>query len=440
MSTAGASEVAVPDHALPWRHLIAFSTTNFGKSLFWTMADIFALVFATDTLGLEPAIAGSIILIALIWDAVSDPLAGSLIDRIPGITNAYGRIIRSAAPVGAVFLILIFAAQFVPPPFKPVSFAIALLAFRTMFTLVDIPDNALFSRIARRKADRLFGASARKLMATAAAVTLSLSTGWVFSEASPFTEGMRIFLLACLVAPAGAAALILGSASVRRCDHSRTVMLGRSWHLVLGALRNPAVLGLAAHMFLATLGMAVFMTALVFYARFILGEEAWYAAAMTVFLIAQASGVVIFSWIASRSTTGWALSGAAALASISTVFFLTLPISVSLIVSCGVFGLSAGGLNALRWAAAPAAIDQAEARHGFRDDAIIMAMFSLAIKSAIGFASLFMGATLSISGYAPDIIANEQQALIFRLMVGNAVIIAVIAAIIPIRLNLCASE
>lgn len=416
--------------------LISFSSTNFGKSLFWTMADVFCLVFATDTLGIQPAFAGLIILLTLVWDAVSDPLAGTMVDRWPSLNRSYGTIIRRAAPFSGLSLILIFMTQFWPREVQIASLLILLLCFRTAFTLIDIPDNALFSRIARTKSQRIFTASARKLMATLAAIAVSSSTAWIFSDDQPLSEGERILIAASIGAPLAMAALSIGSTSMRGWD--RTGGRGAAPGKLLSARHylNSGVLGLTAHMLLSSLGMAVFMSALVFHARFVLGNDTWFATAMTVFLLSQAAGVVLWSVIATKMTLHQTLLGSGAVSILAIAVFFGTSSNLMMIGACALFGCCAGGLNTLRWALAPSVIDQAEDQIGRRNEAAIMALFSLSIKTAIGLASVLVGLALSLSGYEPDRIATDAQAVFFQWSIASSAILAIFFALLPISANL----
>jgi len=42
---------------------------------------ILYLVFLTDVIGMNPALAGSIPLIGRLWDAITDPIMGNIVDR-----------------------------------------------------------------------------------------------------------------------------------------------------------------------------------------------------------------------------------------------------------------------------------------------------------------------------------------------------------------------
>lgn len=423
---------ATPDQPTSFR-LVSFSATNFGKSGFWAMADIFCLVYATDTLGVEPALAGTIILLTLVWDAVSDPVAGALVDRFQSLNRSYGTLIRWASPFCALFLVLIFSVHLLPAGLHILAFGIFLLLFRSAFTLIDIPDNALFARIARTRQQRLFAASARKIMATLAAVIVSGATAWIFSDSAALSEGQRILIAICWAAPVAALALWSGTKSVCRWDHapSDKGMVARK--ISFRYLSDASVLALTAHMFLSTLGMSVFMSALVYHARFVLGNDAWFATAMTVLLVAQAFGVVFWSALAARIPTHTAILVSVCVSVASIVLFFSASSQFMMLAGCAAFGSCAGGLNTLRWALASGVIDEASGNSGQRDEAMIMALFSLSIKSAIGLASLAVGVALTCSGFEAGGKASGIQAASFSGTIAFLAITALILAIVPTR-------
>lgn len=433
MSTDAANPRDDADTNPQARAIALFSSTNFGKSLFWSTADMFCLVYATDTLGMNPALAGLIILFTLIWDAISDPIVGSVVDRSALLGTQYGATIRIIAPIGAIFLILTFCAHLMISALQTMVFVGALFLFRTAFTLVDIPDNALFARVARHKQIRISGATFRKLMATAGAVAISLSSGWVFSGSFSSSEATRILTVAGIAGVFGVIAFFIGTASVKPWDKSRTDGSRQDLNSsVILLLKNTNLVALALHIFLSTLGMAFFMASLVYHARFVMGKNEWFAAAMTVFLIAQAIGVVAWGYIANASSSPRAIMKASALSMLAIVLFFCAGNTTLLIGACGVFGFSAGGLNALRWAIAPHVIDSVEQSTFRRYEAGAMALLSLSVKIAIGTASLLLGVVLFAFDYEAGNLASDNQAAAFRIVVAVVVLVSIALGMLPI--------
>jgi GPH family glycoside/pentoside/hexuronide:cation symporter len=111
---------------------------------------MFILLFYTQVLGLNGSLTGTIIALSLIWDAISDPLAGTLSDRL---RSRYGRrhpfMAASILPLGLGFIGL-FA-----PPQSIQSSDLALGAWllfwslwvRTFVTTFSIPHLALSAEI-----------------------------------------------------------------------------------------------------------------------------------------------------------------------------------------------------------------------------------------------------------------------------------------------------
>jgi glycoside/pentoside/hexuronide:cation symporter, GPH family len=117
------------------------SAADTGRSLFW-------LFFLVSVVGLSAGVAGTIVLIGRLWDAVNDPLIGMVTDRTD---TRWGRrrpfFLFGAIPFGVGF-ILMFA---VPPLSGTMALAVyytfAFLFFNTVYTLINVPYAALTAEL-----------------------------------------------------------------------------------------------------------------------------------------------------------------------------------------------------------------------------------------------------------------------------------------------------
>lgn len=111
---------------------------------------MFVLLFYTQVLGLSGTITGIVLFIAIVWDAISDPLMGSLSDRLK---SRWGRrhpfMVLSIIPLAGGFV-----ALFNPPEFilANMSFLAGWLLFwslwiRTALTMFAIPHLSLTAEI-----------------------------------------------------------------------------------------------------------------------------------------------------------------------------------------------------------------------------------------------------------------------------------------------------
>ncbi len=128
---------------------LAFGAGDLGPAIATIVASFFQLYFLTTIAGLPPGLAGTILLIVKIWDAVNDPIIGWLTDKTQ---TRWGRrrpwLLFGAAPFG-----LLFFLQWVVPPFdvtgKFIYYLIIALLFDTAFTVVNVPYTALTPELTR---------------------------------------------------------------------------------------------------------------------------------------------------------------------------------------------------------------------------------------------------------------------------------------------------
>lgn len=127
---------------------MAYGAGDLGTSITTNLLSFFLLFFFTNVAGLDPALAGLVLLIGKIWDAVNDPVVGVLSDRTK---SKMGRrlpwMIYAAIPFGLAF----FAQWLVPfPNDKTLLFwyyVVVGIVFNTFFTAVNLPYTALTPEI-----------------------------------------------------------------------------------------------------------------------------------------------------------------------------------------------------------------------------------------------------------------------------------------------------
>ena len=168
---------------------------------------IWLMKHATDVLLIAPAAMGTILLIARVWDAISDPMVGYLSDRT---TSRFGRrrswVLGSALPIWLT-LVMVWAPPVALPDFGLVVWVmIALLLFETAATAYAIPYYAL---------------------------GLELS--------SDYHERTRLFAWRHVISTFGYAGALLFVFLLRTADDSRQMAFAAS--LVVGALFVALVVG-----------------------------------------------------------------------------------------------------------------------------------------------------------------------------------------------------
>ena len=139
--------VALPPLSLSTK--LAYGAGDLGTAITANILGFYLLVFFTNVAGLNVGLAGSVLLIGKIWDAVNDPVVGMLSDRTR--SERWGRrypwMLWGAIPFGVTFFI-----QWLVPSFGTgegnqwglfAYYVLVGILFNSFYTIVNLPYTAL---------------------------------------------------------------------------------------------------------------------------------------------------------------------------------------------------------------------------------------------------------------------------------------------------------
>ena len=173
------------DRLVPFSSKLAFGIGQFAEGLKNTAFSAFVLFYYNQVLGLPGSLAGTALFIALMFDAVTDPLAGSLSDNHKSrLGRRHPFMYASALPLG-----LAFTGLFLPPGGLGNWGLFAWLATfavltRAAMTLYHVPHLALGAEMTENFSERTRVVAYRQFFSaagTAAAWIIGLA--WFFAEA-----------------------------------------------------------------------------------------------------------------------------------------------------------------------------------------------------------------------------------------------------------------
>lgn len=128
---------------LSFREKFGYGLGDTASHFAWDMAGMFLFFYLTDVYGISAAMAGTIMLLARVWDAISDPLIGIISDRTQtrwGKFRPY--MIWFAVPMG-ISLVLLFTTPDFDETGKIIYAACMYLLLSTTYTAVNLPYSAL---------------------------------------------------------------------------------------------------------------------------------------------------------------------------------------------------------------------------------------------------------------------------------------------------------
>ena len=426
MRREGSIEMA-GDRSPAFHTLAGYGLGDAGFLLVWHGSALFLLYAYTDILGLTPALAGLIYLVAMIWDAVSDPLIAAWAERRAARTGTYSGLIALAAlPVG-----LTYALLYVAPPGAPWAVALwalaAHLVFRTAYTIASMPYNTLPVRLttdgkARSALSgwRVVGAATGGILT---AVLTPLIAGQVLAGGASEGTGYAVAALAIGALSATflfACARLVGEpvrpGLARPAPGFRAAMTG----MLAAARHNPPFRTLIGLIVLGTIGGGFFTHNALYFMTHVIGRPD----AITLVLASSALATVFAApaWVILAGRTSKRTSLMTGLA-VAAVGYLLLGFASGpdlLVPLIGVIIAGAGGaaIPVMLWSMVPDTIEHGEAETGERVEARSFGLTTFAQKTAVGITVLLAGGLLSLAGYGESAAPSEDALLAIRLMVS----------------------
>lgn len=122
---------------------IGYGLGDTASHFVWDMVGFWILIFYTDTFGISAAAAGTIMLIARIWDMVSDPLMGIIADRTNSRWGKFRPYLLWMALPYSVLAVLTFSTPDFGPSGKVVYAGVTYFLLMTVFTAINLPYSSL---------------------------------------------------------------------------------------------------------------------------------------------------------------------------------------------------------------------------------------------------------------------------------------------------------
>lgn len=125
-----------------------------GRQFITGLTATYILVFLTDVFGVEAGAAGAIMTFAAVWDAINDPILGSLADRTRTRWGTYRPYLLFVPLPLAIVSVLLFAAPELSPTGKVVYTAVLYICYGMLLTTIEIPYNAILPTMTKNEMKR----------------------------------------------------------------------------------------------------------------------------------------------------------------------------------------------------------------------------------------------------------------------------------------------
>jgi len=377
-----------------------------------------------DQLGLSIGVAGTIVLLSRIWDAVLDPCIGFLSDR--GKTS-FGRrrpwILLAALPLAVSFFLLCS-----PDVFPELSanralwfFALTFLFF-LFWTAVSVPYEALGAELSFRYHERTSILSVREagvILGTFFAGALPFIVGLDTSSTASLTTISELGFLYGLLLCISCIFCVLKTKEVAWSQKKRSSPA--AWTTFAQAFQQQPFRILLISYLIAAIGAALPATLILFYVEHVLKSDQG-----SLFLVIYfAVGLICLPgwiWLSKKfeKKQTWLLAMAVNTGAFAAVFFLGEGMELLYGILVALSGIGYGATLAIPASMQADVIDYDELQHGVRREGQLLGIWSIAKKlaQAIGAGSGLL--ILEATGYQSG--ATQNETTIFALSVLYAAV------------------
>ena len=406
-----------PPGRLPLRTKLGYGVGDLGGNLFFTIMGFWLLNFVTDTLGLAASLAGLALLVGRVWDAVTDPLMGSLSDRTVSRWGRRRPYLLFGAPAVVVGMTLVFLdvggrGWSDGALFAWVVFAVCVV--NTAYTVVYVPYGALTPELARDFQERTNLTGYRMAWAIVGTL-LGAGAFTIVADGAGYAVAGLVFGIIT------AGVVLITFAAVReRPVAPQRVPVGNVFASYRAALRvRPFRLALVPWTLFMT-GIVIATSAVPFYFEHLYGRPELARFASLVLLLAAFAAIPMWVWLSRRLgkrtayNAGMVIFGAALL-----VAYLVAHRDVAtLFVVMAVAGVGLATNYVMPWSIIPDVIDYDELENGQRREGVFYGMWTFLQKLGLGVAGLVSGAVLQWTGYVPDVLQTPLALHGIRLLIG----------------------
>ncbi|NEQ66164.1 MAG: MFS transporter [Symploca sp. SIO2D2] len=429
---------------------LAYGVGELSSEITGSILVFFLLFFLTNVAGLLPSLAGGVLLVGKIWDALNDPIVGWLSDRTRSpLGRRYPWMLIGAIPLG-----IFFCLQWVVPPTSQqgwlfLYYSLIALLFYTAFTAVVVPYSTLAAELTIDYDSRTSLVSFKAAFSIGGSIVSLLIVQLLFvlvvgEKTQYMLLGAICGTLACL------AAYLCTWGTYRRYQliqaqrvRAENPLSVPVWQQIQVVLSNRPFLYVVGIYLCSWLGLQLSAAILPYFVVNWMNLEENHFTQMA--LTVQGTALLMmFFWSAVAQHLGK-----------KTIYFLGIP--MTLVAQAGLFFLQPGqvglmytlaavagaGLSTaylVPWSMLPDVIDLDELNTGQRREGIFFGVVVLLQKIAVAIVLLIVGQILDWSGFIPATTSSpasvqpETALLAIRWLIGPIPSIVLIGGLVMVSL------
>ena len=398
---------------------LAYGMGDVGCNFSWMFVGNFLMIFYTDVFGIGMGAVATLMLVSRFWDAINDPIIGSLTDKTRTRWGRFRPWLLFGAPITALVLVLTFWAhpdwsQTAKIIYMAVTYCILVLGY----TCVNLPYGTLCGAMTQDIDERASLNTSRSVSAMIAIGIINIVTVPLIEWFGGENAGYGYLSVAVLYG-------IIFAACHLFCFHKTREMVEvpREQRLPL-RVQLKAVLKNRPYL-LALLGQLLFGFILygrnadmLYYFTYVEGSASlfsFYSLAIIVpSIIGAACFPMVFRWTENKGWTAAIFSLLTGLSMIGLYFFSPKDSAIPFYLLAALSQFFFSGFNTAIYAIIPDCVEYGEWKTGIRNDGFQYAFVSLGNKIGMALGTSLLALALGSAGYVSNAVQNDTVISIMR--------------------------
>ncbi len=401
-------------YKLDKREVIGYSSIDFAMNLVFQCIALYISYFYTDIFGIKPGHVAILFAVSRLWDAINDPMMGTICERLSPKKGKYWvYIMWGSIPFGVV-AILTYTTPGFSYNMKLVWAAITYNLLNMLYTFIIQPYISAASLMTNDQDERTRLQSTRMMLAQSGGVVCAImlpNLSGFFTKYMTLAQGYMV--TTAIMAVVMVSILMWGSHQIVEripappIDPNNKANIKDVFTLLF-------TVGPVFIMFVLFLGVytlsQVQSTMGAYYIKYYAGREdmlSWFSMMM---MLPSVFGVPCVPWLTKKVKkkgtvmVGLALAAAGAL----LLYFMPPTALTGMMVSRGITSFGYGILMGILWAIITDPVEYADWKTGKRYTAIVMTLIGLGIKFAMIIGGSVPTAIMESCGYVANEVQSEQ--------------------------------
>ena len=387
------------------RNRITFGLGTIGRDMLYSLVSMYLIFYLTDILQTDSKTLWwltGIILFARIFDALNDPIMGTIVDNTRSRFGKFKPWILSGALLSGLFTILLFTDMNLSGSAYAIAFAIIYVGWGISFTVNDISYWSMMPSLSMdQKVREKIGAFARicanigLFTVVAGIVPITTALGESFGS---MKQAYFVFTIAVVIIMwIGQSITLFGVREPRDLfkNQETTTLKG----MIMAIFHNDQLLYTAISMALFMIGYVTTTSFGLYFFKYAYGDEGMYAIFAVILGVAQITALALFPMFSKRFPRRRLYQGATVMVVLGYIVFFFSPMNMIFIGTAGLLlFMGQAFIQLLMLVFLADTIEYGQWKLGRRNDSVSFSLQPFINKMGGAVASGITGATVIISG------------------------------------------